>query len=126
MDRSAVGGLRSGATAGSQRKSGAVVDVGSGTSLAGVPGFAGYVAAKHGAAGLTKTAALDHGSLGIRVNAVAVGLVDTPLVATGRRQEVMAARIAQHLIGRIARLCRGACRSSTADDVSRGYTTGGA
>ncbi|MFG3585511.1 SDR family oxidoreductase [Streptomyces sp. NPDC047990] len=84
------------------------------------------MAAKHGAAGLTKTAALDHGSLGIRVNAVAVGLVGTPLVATGRTQEVMAARIAQHPIGRIARLCRGACRSSTTDDVPRGYTTGGA
>lgn len=85
-----------------RRTSGAVVNVGSGTSLVGVPGFAGYVAAKHGAAGLTKTAALDYGGQGIRVNAVAAGLVETPLVATGRSPEVMAARIAQHPLGRIA------------------------
>ncbi|MFD5203649.1 SDR family NAD(P)-dependent oxidoreductase [Streptomyces sp. NPDC058375] len=84
------------------RRSGAIVNVGSGTSLVGVPGFAGYVAAKHGAAGLTKTAALDYGGLGIRVNTVAAGLVETPLVATGRSEETMAARIAQHPLGRIA------------------------
>ncbi|MGW6954090.1 SDR family NAD(P)-dependent oxidoreductase [Streptomyces chartreusis] len=84
------------------KKSGAIVNVGSGASLVGAPGFAGYVAAKHGAAGLTKTAALDYGALGIRVNIVAAGLVETPLVATGRSPEVMAARIAQHPLGRIA------------------------
>ncbi|WP_369198581.1 SDR family NAD(P)-dependent oxidoreductase [Streptomyces djakartensis] len=82
--------------------SGAIVNVGSGTSLVGVPGFAGYVAAKHGVAGLTKAAALDYGGMGVRVNTVAAGLVETPLVATGRSPEVMAARIAQHPLGRIA------------------------
>jgi NAD(P)-dependent dehydrogenase (short-subunit alcohol dehydrogenase family) len=81
--------------------SGSIVNVGSGTSLVGVPGFAGYVAAKHGVAGLAKTAALDYGKQGIRVNTVAAGLVETPLVATGRSPEVMAARIAQHPLGRI-------------------------
>jgi NAD(P)-dependent dehydrogenase (short-subunit alcohol dehydrogenase family) len=39
-----------------EQRSGSVVNVGSGTSLVGVPGFAGYVAAKHGTAGLTETA----------------------------------------------------------------------
>jgi NAD(P)-dependent dehydrogenase (short-subunit alcohol dehydrogenase family) len=86
-----------------RRGSGTIVNVGSGTSLVGVPGFAGYVAAKHGLAGLTKAAALDYGAMGIRVNTVAAGLVETPLVATGRSPEVMAARIAQHPIGRIGR-----------------------
>lgn len=80
-----------------------IVNLGSGASLVGVPGFAGYVAAKHGVAGLTKAGALDYGAAGIRINCIAAGLVETPLVATGRSPEVMAARIAAHPIGRIAR-----------------------
>jgi NAD(P)-dependent dehydrogenase (short-subunit alcohol dehydrogenase family) len=82
---------------------GSIVNVDSGAGLVGVPGFAGYSAAKHAVVGLTKTAALDHGLDNIRVNAIAAGLVDTPLVATGRPAEVMAARIAAHPIGRIGR-----------------------
>jgi NAD(P)-dependent dehydrogenase (short-subunit alcohol dehydrogenase family) len=39
---------------------------------------------------------------GIRINATAAGLVETPMIATGRSPEVMAARIAAHPIGRIA------------------------
>lgn len=81
--------------------SGSIVNLSSGAGLVGVPGFAGYTAAKHGVIGLTKTAALDYGSAGIRVNAIAAGLVATPLVASGRSPEVMAARIAAHPIGRI-------------------------
>ncbi|RKR74792.1 SDR family NAD(P)-dependent oxidoreductase [Frondihabitans australicus] len=82
---------------------GSIVNIASGAGLVGVPGFAGYAAAKHGQVGLTKAAALDYGTKGIRVNAIAAGLVDTPLVATGRSPEVMAARIAAHPIGRIGR-----------------------
>jgi NAD(P)-dependent dehydrogenase (short-subunit alcohol dehydrogenase family) len=82
---------------------GSVVNIASGAGLVGVPGFAGYTAAKHGQIGLTKTAALDYGPHGIRVNAIAAGLVDTPLIAEGRSPETMAARIAAHPIGRIGR-----------------------
>ncbi|MGW9029002.1 SDR family NAD(P)-dependent oxidoreductase [Streptomyces sp. NPDC055722] len=81
---------------------GSVVNVGSGASVVGVAGFAGYTAAKHGVVGLTRTAALDYGPDGIRVNALVVGLVNTPLIAEGRSPEVMAARVAAHPIGRIA------------------------
>jgi NAD(P)-dependent dehydrogenase (short-subunit alcohol dehydrogenase family) len=81
--------------------SGSIVNVASGTSVVGVPGFAGYTAAKHGVLGLTRTAALDYGAAGIRVNAIIAGLVETPLIAEGRSPEVMAARIAAHPIGRI-------------------------
>lgn len=81
---------------------GSIVNLASGAGLVGVPGFSGYTAAKHGVIGLTRTAALDYGSVGIRVNAIAAGLVATPLVATGRSPEVMAARIAAHPLGRIA------------------------
>jgi NAD(P)-dependent dehydrogenase (short-subunit alcohol dehydrogenase family) len=82
---------------------GSIVNIASGAGLVGVPGFAGYAAAKHGQLGLTKVAALDYGPQGIRVNAIAAGLVDTPLVSEGRSPEVMAARIAAHPIGRIGR-----------------------
>lgn len=82
---------------------GSIVNLASGASLVGVPAFSGYTAAKHGVVGLTKTAALDYGHKGIRVNAIAAGLVDTPLVSTGRSPEIMAARIAAHPIGRIGR-----------------------
>jgi NAD(P)-dependent dehydrogenase (short-subunit alcohol dehydrogenase family) len=81
---------------------GSIVNIGSGAGLVGVPGFSGYAAAKHGVVGLTKTAALDYGPNGIRVNVICAGLVETPLVAD-RPPEVMAARIAAHPIGRIGR-----------------------
>jgi NAD(P)-dependent dehydrogenase (short-subunit alcohol dehydrogenase family) len=48
--------------------------------VVGLADTAGYVAAKHGVIGLTKTAALDCVSRGIRVNALAPGFVDTPLL----------------------------------------------
>ncbi|MBG9456007.1 short-chain dehydrogenase [Lysinibacillus sphaericus] len=51
-------------------------------SVAGViadPNMAPYVTAKHAVNGLTKAAAIDHAQDGIRVNAVAPGLTETPM-----------------------------------------------
>ena len=49
-------------------------------SIAGMiaePGISSYVAAKHAVIGLTKAAALEYASQGIRINALAPGLVET-------------------------------------------------
>lgn len=51
-------------------------------SIAGMiadPGISAYVAAKHGVIGLSKAAALEYASQGIRINALAPGLVETPM-----------------------------------------------
>ena len=59
---------------------GAIVNAASGAAVAGVARSSAYVASKHAIAGLTRTAAVEYAHRGIRVNAVAPGLVRTGLV----------------------------------------------
>ena len=59
---------------------GTIVNSSSVAGVVGTAGLAAYTAAKHGVVGLTRTAALEHGPQGIRVNAVAPGLTRTAMV----------------------------------------------
>ncbi|MGH8349162.1 MAG: glucose 1-dehydrogenase [Pseudomonas sp.] len=59
---------------------GVIVNTASVTGIVGVPSIAPYVAAKHGVVGLTKSAALDYAKVGVRINAVLPGPVDTELM----------------------------------------------
>jgi NAD(P)-dependent dehydrogenase (short-subunit alcohol dehydrogenase family) len=58
---------------------GAIVNTASVAGLRADPGMAPYVAAKHAVVGLTKAAAIDYATSGIRINAIAPGLVRTPM-----------------------------------------------
>lgn len=64
-----------------KQSGGAIVNVGSATSLVGNVGTVCYPASKHGVAGLTKSAAITNIKDGIRINCVIPGFVTTPLTA---------------------------------------------
>ncbi|MFD7658139.1 SDR family NAD(P)-dependent oxidoreductase [Actinosynnema sp. NPDC059797] len=59
---------------------GAIVNIASTMAHAGTPLYAPYVAAKWALRGLTRTAALELGRDGIRVNSVHPGVISTPMI----------------------------------------------
>lgn len=58
---------------------GAIVNNASIAGMIADPGISAYVAAKHGVIGLSKAAAIEYASQGIRINALAPGLVETAM-----------------------------------------------
>lgn len=60
---------------------GSIVNMASVQGLASQPNVVAYSSAKHALIGLTRAAAVDYAAEGIRVNAVAPGSVDTPMMS---------------------------------------------
>ncbi len=85
--------------------SGAIVNCSSQSGLVGIAGLGAYTASKHGVIGLTKTAALEYATRGIRINAVCPGTSDTPMVAgaMARDPERMTKVIEEIPLGRLGR-----------------------
>jgi NAD(P)-dependent dehydrogenase (short-subunit alcohol dehydrogenase family) len=69
------------------QRAGVIVNTSSAAGLVGAPGTSPYTTAKHGVIGLTRTAALEYAQHGIRVNAVAPGTVETPMMAEFSQQQ---------------------------------------
>ncbi len=82
---------------------GAIVNMASTSSILAARSRSAYGASKHGVAGLTKQLAYEFGELGIRVNAVAPGVVRTPLTESYFQDPDKVARLARaYPLGRAA------------------------
>ena len=87
-----------------QGQGGSIVNTASVGGLLAFPAAGPYVASKHAVLGLTKTAAIECGRQGLRVNAVSPGAVRTEmLLDVFGTQEALDEMSAVHPIGRIGR-----------------------
>src|SRR3984893_10798081 len=84
---------------------GSIVNTASVFGVIGIPGNEIYIASKHAVIGLTKSAAVEFGKQGIRVNAILPGVVDTDMYKrfAGDKLEFRAQMTAMHPIGRIGK-----------------------
>lgn len=82
---------------------GSIVNMASVAGRVGFPNIPAYTASKHGVNGLTKTAALEYATRGIRVNAVCPGIIHTAMIDrfTGGDQKALEQMTAMEPIGRM-------------------------
>lgn len=86
------------------QNAGAIINITAVSGHVGAPQFAMYAATKHAVVGLTRSAATEYASQGIRINAVSPGGINTPMVAEVAKQnpEFIEQGNAMHPIGRIS------------------------
>jgi NAD(P)-dependent dehydrogenase (short-subunit alcohol dehydrogenase family) len=84
---------------------GSIINTSSGLGVVAMPGVEIYVASKHAVIGLTKSAALEFGKQGIRVNAILPAVIDTDMIQrfAGEKPDFRAQLTALHPIGRIGK-----------------------
>lgn len=87
-----------------QGPGGAIVNTSSGAGLIGFPGMADYVSSKHGVIGLTRTAALELATTGVRVNSICPGTARSQMVNDWMGDDPALEKqvVDMHPIGRIA------------------------
>ncbi|VAW72546.1 3-oxoacyl-[acyl-carrier protein] reductase [hydrothermal vent metagenome] len=92
-----------------QNGGGSIVNNASIAGLIGFPHLGMYAASKHAVLGLTKSAALENGALGIRINAVSPAMIETDMAERflaaepDKREENIAGIKAMHPIGRFGK-----------------------
>ncbi|MES2300107.1 MAG: SDR family oxidoreductase [Pseudomonadota bacterium] len=81
---------------------GAIVNTASVAGLIGAPTQSAYAASKHAVVGMTKTAAIEYGRAGIRVNSVCPGVINTKMLTRALEREPQRAKKLRnvHPIGR--------------------------
>ncbi len=85
-----------------KQQSGKVVSVSSINALRGKMGLANYAASKAGVIALTRTAARELGAANVNVNAVAPGMVETPLIEN-LASEVLEKSMEESALGRLGK-----------------------
>lgn len=85
---------------------GCVVNTASALGKVACPNMPAYVASKHGVIGVTRAAALEYSRHGVRINAIAPGVIETPMMRDrvfDQAPEAEEALLAMHPIGRFGR-----------------------
>jgi NAD(P)-dependent dehydrogenase (short-subunit alcohol dehydrogenase family) len=107
---------------------GRIVNISSSSTHSGQPFMAHYVAAKSAVNGLTKSLALEYGPLGITVNAVPPGFIDTPMLRSAESRHLLGGSVEDHInrtpVRRVGRPedIAAACAFFVSDEAS--YITG--
>jgi len=103
---------------------GVIVNTASILGAVGFESFSGYVAAKHGVVGLTQNAAIEYSNKGIRINCVAPGFINTPLLS-GIDKKSMDLLALKHPIGRLGKAEEVAELVIWLSSEKASYSTGG-
>jgi len=103
---------------------GRIVNVASVAGLGGARGLVHYSTAKAGIIGFTKALARELGPMGITVNAVAPGMVDTPMLRQQGIRSVVKATVRHTPVGRVGKPedVAGACAYLVSEEA--GFCTG--
>lgn len=92
--------------------------------LRAAPTVSAYAASKHGVIGLSRTAAREYAELGVRINAICPGTVDTPMFRRAFSAETVRELVAANPVGRLAAAEEIAAVAVWLCDDAPGFLTG--